>query len=219
VVADEKIIDRIAKLLALGRDEAATEHERENAMRRAQRLMSKHQLEMDAFELNLDSAAGRQAVAKLFRVHLGYDDRLIALALKQKGGRAMIEHLIRRLSAEEDIYPREILARIAGPYRLEVAAIIDTVGSERLAAVEEWARSAEPRPSLASARAHRRVAFWPRLLCEYCGDFKPTRRRRDSRFCSANHQQAAAQRRARRRAAGLSEDAPGGRGHAFERAS
>jgi DNA-directed RNA polymerase specialized sigma24 family protein len=55
-------------------------------------------------------------------------------------------------------------------------------------------------------------------LCDHCGEPIPWSpgKRSDSRFCNANHQQAHAQRRARRRRAGLPEDAPGGRGHPFD---
>lgn len=45
-MAEEKILSRIRKMLALANDEAASEGERDNAMRMAHNLMSKYQLDM-----------------------------------------------------------------------------------------------------------------------------------------------------------------------------
>ncbi len=43
---NEKVLDKVRKLLALANNEAASEGERDNAMRMAHKLLTMHQLEM-----------------------------------------------------------------------------------------------------------------------------------------------------------------------------
>lgn len=50
-MADEdRILERVRKMLALANDEAATEGERDNALRMAHNLLMKHQLSMEDVE-------------------------------------------------------------------------------------------------------------------------------------------------------------------------
>jgi hypothetical protein len=60
-MTEEKILSRVRKMLALANDEAATEGERENAMRMAHNLLTKHQLDMadvDAHAREADDPRG-----------------------------------------------------------------------------------------------------------------------------------------------------------------
>lgn len=65
-MADEnKILDRVRKLLALANDDAATEGERDNALRMAHATLMKHQLTLeylDAFEREKEDPRGRMDV-------------------------------------------------------------------------------------------------------------------------------------------------------------
>lgn len=89
-MSQERILDRVRKLLALANDEAATEGERDNALRMAHATLAKHQLDMldvAAFERDKDDPRGRydiegwsipwcrsvrSAVAKLFNCSYFY---------------------------------------------------------------------------------------------------------------------------------------------------
>lgn len=83
-MSEERILDRVRKMLALANDTAATEGERDNALRMAHNLMAKHQLDMadvDQRKRDLDDPRGlftldgwnipwcrrvRHAIARLF---------------------------------------------------------------------------------------------------------------------------------------------------------
>ena len=59
---NEKVLDKVRKLLALANNEAASEGERDNAMRMAHKLLTMHQLEMayvDAHTRDRDDPRGR----------------------------------------------------------------------------------------------------------------------------------------------------------------
>lgn len=129
---------------------------------------------------------------------VGYPDAIAEAAARDPDQRKIIERLAEKVHAL-DRDPLYVIARVPPEYWLEVATLFDTVGAH-------------------AGRPYRK------LLCDHCRKFllsyverdgRLRDKRSDSRFCDPECSANAA----RRRRAGLSEDAPGGRGHAFERSS
>lgn len=74
-MTEEKIINRIKKMMALANDKAASDGERENALRMSYALMARHNLEMSDVDGNPVGAPGSPQGGRncFLRPPLGFD--------------------------------------------------------------------------------------------------------------------------------------------------
>lgn len=95
-MTEEKIINRIKKMMALANDKAASDGERENALRMSYALMARHNLEMSDVDGN---PVGPQEVRK--GVGTVFYGRPWALTICQSVARLFFCHYYRRVSSSD----------------------------------------------------------------------------------------------------------------------